>query len=34
VQFLFSSFATLNEGESRKTEGRRFSPLFASASGG
>ncbi len=34
VQFLFIFFATLNEGESHKTEGRRFSPLFAGGSGG
>jgi hypothetical protein len=34
VQFLLISFATLNEGESHKTEGRRFSPLFAGGSGG
>ena len=34
VQFLFLSFATLNEGESQKAEGRRFSPLFAGGSGG
>src|SRR6266478_1462242 len=27
AQFLFISFATLNEGESHKTEGRRFSPF-------
>jgi hypothetical protein len=34
VQFLFIFFGTLNEGESHKTEGRRFSPLFAGGSGG
>jgi len=33
VQFLFIFFATLNEGESHKTEGRRFSPFFAGSGG-
>jgi hypothetical protein len=34
VRFLFIFFATLNKGESHKTEGRRFSPFFAGGSGG
>ena len=34
VWFLFICFTTLNEGESHKTEGRRFSPLFVGGSGG